>query len=142
MVRAAVRTVMPVALTFAAFAIISVVVGVEPVIAALKTARPEYLAALTLVAAFLVVITVPRMQLILAQLGAPPIGAGFLLQLNFFTAVVGYMVPFGVLADGARAVGEVCGLGEDRIAAVVRELEDMAGDQPVDTPNAYFKGPF
>ena len=54
------------------------------------------------------------------------------------------MVP-GFYPDSisiARAVGGLCYLPDADIAQVVSRLEDLNGDQPVDTPNAYFKGPF
>lgn len=54
------------------------------------------------------------------------------------------MVP-GFYPDSisiTRAVAEVCGMPDEKLAAVVHVLEEMIGDQPIDTPNAYFKGPF
>lgn len=54
------------------------------------------------------------------------------------------MVP-GFYPDSisiARTVGELCGISDAAMAATVAELEGMIGDQPIDTPNEYFKGPF
>jgi pyruvate/2-oxoglutarate/acetoin dehydrogenase E1 component len=54
------------------------------------------------------------------------------------------MVP-GFYPDSisiAQAVGEMCGLSSADVSSVVAKLVEMNGDQPIDTPNAYFKGPF
>lgn len=54
------------------------------------------------------------------------------------------LVP-GFYPDAVRIVGQVgkcLGLAEDRIAGAQDRLRMLNGDQPVDTPNAYFKGPF
>ena len=97
------RVVVPVLMTGIAMALVAVFVDLDQLLTVLGGVRPGFVAAIALVAASMIALTVPRMMLILHQLDAVRMRIWFLLRLNFFTAIVGYMVPFGALADGARA---------------------------------------
>ncbi len=44
----------------------------------------------------------------------------------------------GVVVAAARCLS----LGDDKVAAAQGRLREMIGDQPIDTPDAFFKGPF
>tara|TARA_R110002110_G_scaffold376568_2_gene586598 strand:- start:103812 stop:104921 length:1110 start_codon:yes stop_codon:yes gene_type:complete len=54
------------------------------------------------------------------------------------------MVP-GFYPDSisiVNSIGALCELPAEKVAQVVSRLEEKNGEQPIDTPNAYFKGPF
>jgi len=90
-------------MTGAALTLVSYFVDLGQLGSVLKQVQPSLVLALALVSVLLVAVTVPRMMLILHQLNAVRLRPLFLLRVNFFTAIVGYMVPFSVLADSARA---------------------------------------
>lgn len=98
------RGLVPVGMTVLALVLISTFVDFQPVSRTIASADAGYLVPIALIFSVMVIVSVPRSLLVLRQLGVAHVRAGFLLRLNFFTAIVGYMVPVSVMADGVRAL--------------------------------------
>ncbi|MDP6951304.1 MAG: transketolase C-terminal domain-containing protein [Alphaproteobacteria bacterium] len=75
------------------------------------------------------------------QLAVPPQRAGLA---DHPTPSSRGMVP-GFYPDSlsiAAALGELCGLPDERLAMARSFIEQERGNQPIDTPDPYFRGPF
>ncbi|MEP4379713.1 MAG: lysylphosphatidylglycerol synthase domain-containing protein [Alphaproteobacteria bacterium] len=97
------RMLVPLVMTLIAFGLLAFFIDVPRLLSILGAAQFGFLPLIALVAATMIALTTIRINLIFEQISGGRMAVAFLLRLNFFTAIVGYMVPIAVMADGVRA---------------------------------------
>jgi uncharacterized membrane protein YbhN (UPF0104 family) len=97
------KAIVPLGSTVLALFLITLFVDVRAVWISLESFDAKLLAPMVLIVVLLVSMLVPRLHLIVRQLGEKPLSFGFLWSLSLFSALAAYMVPVSALASVYRA---------------------------------------